>query len=153
MFINGFPAPSFLPAAPGRARLHRSHQRIVGRGPPLVPTLFGSWLSIFQELRLSLAVLGENAGSRWGGGDPLRCSSHVHRLRGDSQCLSQRGISFHTYFDDFADGLVPRRAWHCCTCRDQRKRLCSRCRFYISCAPCSLLIRVPRALMLASPSR
>ena len=98
------------------------------------------YLPILQELRLSLAIFGEDVGSRWGGSDPLGRGGYVYRLCCNCQRLSQRGIPFHAYFDDLADGLVPRGAWSCRPCGDQRKCLCDCCRLRISCTHRSLSI-------------
>ena len=86
LFANGFFTPPFLPAAPARARLDRSPQRIVRHIPKCsAPTLMPPSL---QELRLSLAILGEDASSRWGSCDSVGRGGYVHCFSGYSQCLS-----------------------------------------------------------------
>lgn len=88
-----------------------------------------------QELRISLAVLGENASPHRGSRDTLGRGGYVHRFGGYRERLSQGGNPFHAHFDDAADRFVPCRAWRPRPCGNQRERLCSRGRFRISCTP------------------
>jgi hypothetical protein len=139
LFANGFPAPLFLSAAPARARLYRSHQRIVSA--TFVHSQF-SFCALsnrltpsphHQELRLSPAIFGESACSRRGGRDTLGRGGHIHRFRRDSERLSQRGNTLNAHFDDPVDGLIPRRSRRPRPCGHQRKCLCDCRRLRISC--------------------